>query len=98
MPRITEKTQPIDRSSISIPPNIKLADPTLHRSSNIHLLLGAKLFYNLLCVGQITKNKADPVMQKTQLSWIISGAVPVPQQSFSSCHISIKNNDLHNEI
>lgn len=35
------------------------------------MLIGAGLFWNLLCVGQIKTARGRPTWQKTQLGWII---------------------------
>ncbi|XP_076763724.1 uncharacterized protein LOC143431095 [Xylocopa sonorina] len=67
---------PVDRTKFEIPRNIILADPEFYKSSEVDLLIGVKLFYKLLCVGQITlKNLSDVVLQKTQLGWIVAGEI-----------------------
>lgn len=63
----------IDPLSVSIPPNIQLSDQQFHASSDIDLLIGASLFYDLLCVGQIKLGPQGPILQKTKFGWIISG-------------------------
>lgn len=75
IPKITDNmpSETIDKSQIPIPANLKLADPTFHRSSQINLLIDAELFYNLLCVGQIRQGSQISTLQKTHLGWIISG-------------------------
>ncbi|XP_075167480.1 uncharacterized protein LOC142239573 [Haematobia irritans] len=55
------------------PKNIELADPYFFRSQKIDLLLGAEVFYELLCVGQIKKGCNQPILQKTTLGWIVGG-------------------------
>ncbi|XP_018403530.1 PREDICTED: uncharacterized protein LOC108780351 [Cyphomyrmex costatus] len=42
----------IDRNKINIPGNLKLADPHFFKSSTVDILLGADIFWELLCVGQ----------------------------------------------
>ncbi|XP_017144470.1 uncharacterized protein LOC108157108 [Drosophila miranda] len=56
-----------------IPLNIQLADPSFHKSQWIYLLIGAGLFFELLCVGQIQLAPGLPWLQKTHLGWILSG-------------------------
>ena len=66
----------IHRSSFEIPKNIILADPEFHKPSEIDALIGVKLFFKLLCVGQISlKNHPDAVLQKTHLGWIVAGEI-----------------------
>ncbi|XP_011859817.1 PREDICTED: uncharacterized protein LOC105557242 [Vollenhovia emeryi] len=55
----------INRKNIAIPHNIKLADPQFHVSSEIDLLIGADLFWQLLCVGQIKSLEDCPMLHKT---------------------------------
>ncbi|KAM8702168.1 hypothetical protein ACLKA7_000726 [Drosophila subpalustris] len=57
----------------NIPKNIKLADPLFNESQRIDLLLGAGLFFDLICVGQIRIADNLPSLQKTRLGWILSG-------------------------
>ncbi|XP_033229075.1 uncharacterized protein LOC117180694 [Belonocnema kinseyi] len=63
----------IDRKSLQVPANIRLADPEFHRPSEVDALLGNKLFYKLLCVGQIKIKGHEAVLQKTHLGWIVAG-------------------------
>ncbi|XP_050516148.1 uncharacterized protein LOC126891011 [Diabrotica virgifera virgifera] len=44
---------PIDPVSLSIPTCHKLADPDFHIPKQIDLLIGAELFWETLCIGQI---------------------------------------------
>ncbi|KAG7197714.1 hypothetical protein KM043_014474 [Ampulex compressa] len=56
---------------IEIPHHIKLADPRFYVSSGIDLLIGADIFWQLLCVGQIKPSEKHPTLQKTQLGWVV---------------------------
>jgi hypothetical protein len=74
-------------SSLNIPKNIKLADPTFNQSGQIDLLIGSALFWKLLSIGQIHVNQSGTIFQKTKLGWIVSG--PIPQTSSNSvCNVS----------
>lgn len=75
-----------------------MADPQFHVSSDIDLLIGAGLFWDLLCVGQI-KSQNHPTLQKTQLGWIVAGRLGNSAQSSSrlhSFHASITN--VHDQL
>ncbi|XP_071646703.1 uncharacterized protein [Temnothorax longispinosus] len=76
VPRITETlpAQTINRCDLNLPRNITLADPEFCTPSEIDALIGAELFYQLLCVGQIKLGNAL-ILQKTRLGWIASGAI-----------------------
>ncbi|KAH8320319.1 hypothetical protein KR067_006409, partial [Drosophila pandora] len=63
----------LDVSSWNIPSNLTLADPQFFRPQRIDLLIGASLFYDLLCVGQIQLSAGLPVLQKTRLGWVVCG-------------------------
>ena len=41
------------------------------------MLLGSNLFYKLLCVGQITLNSSNVMLQKTCLGWIVTGSAQI---------------------
>ncbi|XP_050294945.1 uncharacterized protein LOC126735061 [Anthonomus grandis grandis] len=73
--KITELTPqiPIDISSIKLPADIILADSSFHTPSEVDLLIGAGLFYNILCSRQIKTGNGNPILQETQLGWVVSG-------------------------
>ncbi|XP_047538693.1 uncharacterized protein LOC125072211 [Vanessa atalanta] len=50
-----------------------LADPHYYNPIDIDLLLGADIFWNLILSNQIRLGKNCPVLQETQLGYIISG-------------------------
>jgi len=70
---------------VFIPNNIKLADPNFNVSSSIDMLIGAELFWRIICAGQIRQSNNAPILQKTHFVWIISGvaanAKPIPSVS-----------------
>ncbi|GFQ88530.1 retrovirus-related Pol polyprotein from transposon 17.6 [Trichonephila clavata] len=65
---------------VSLPANIcykfndlRLADPSFHKSANIDILLGVNMFLNLIN-GEIIKRAPNlPFAMSTKLGWIISG-------------------------
>ncbi|KAJ8977620.1 hypothetical protein NQ317_010241 [Molorchus minor] len=59
--------------TLEIPPNLQLADPSFCSSGNIDLLLRASVFWNSLCVGQVSLGVGKPIMHKTKFGWILSG-------------------------
>ncbi|XP_072380905.1 uncharacterized protein [Diabrotica undecimpunctata] len=79
-------TSDLNLDFINIPKNIVLADETFGVSKQIDVLLGASVFWQLLCVGQIKLGKDQPILQKTKLGWVISG--PVSQS------IKVSNNSV----
>lgn len=81
LPNITANLPPIsfDSSSLDLPQNIKLADPGFNQTGKIDMLLGASIFWELMCIGQIHLGKNQPVLQKTQFGWVIGGSISIPQ-------------------
>jgi len=59
--------------SVTIPTNIKLADPNFNVPAGIDMLIGAELFWRIICSGQIRQSKNQPVLQKTHFGWVIFG-------------------------
>ncbi|KAJ8944266.1 hypothetical protein NQ318_009643 [Aromia moschata] len=64
-----------DLSKLDIPSDITLADPDFSKSAPIDVLLGAEIFFDILCVGQIKLGLNKPILQKSHVGWIVSGPV-----------------------
>jgi len=63
-------------SQLSIPENLKLADPLFSNPSNVDVLIGGEFFFNLLENGRIELGDDSPVLQNSKLGWILSGSIP----------------------
>ncbi|XP_076384534.1 uncharacterized protein LOC143263460, partial [Megalopta genalis] len=70
--RYNKSQHTIHREKIEIPSHIELADPEFHLQRPIDILIGAGLFWTLLCVGQ-HKSTSNLLLQKTQLGWVLGG-------------------------
>lgn len=84
-------SEAIPRESLSIPPNLVLADPEFHKPAEIDMLLGSGPTLSLFSIGQIKliNHGVDLYMQKTRLGWVIGGSVSSPQPRKSiSCNLS----------
>ncbi|XP_011858745.1 PREDICTED: uncharacterized protein LOC105556271 [Vollenhovia emeryi] len=88
-----------ETKGICLSRNIKLADPQFHISSEIDLLIGAEIFWDLLCVGQIPSAPWHPKLQKTRLGWILAGRMTDSKSPprVHSFHASITNEQLHDQ-
>jgi len=55
LPTITERLPQIqiDKKTIVLPEDARIANPLFDEPEKIDVLIGAGLFWNLLCVGQI---------------------------------------------
>nr|CAH7728997.1 unnamed protein product [Callosobruchus chinensis] len=80
MPNYSFKT-----SQLQLPTNISLADPQFNTSSEIDLLIGATVFFDLLGTERIKFGAGQPILQQSVLGWVIAG--PLSIQSASS-HVS----------
>ncbi|XP_036145481.1 uncharacterized protein LOC118646514 [Monomorium pharaonis] len=92
LPKITQNL-PQEFSSVSefkIPSNIILADPNFNIPNEINMFIGAQLFWQLICVGQIKACTVHPTLQKTKLGWIISAAAcnSSDQATTAVCHVT----------
>ncbi|KAH8368774.1 hypothetical protein KR200_000657, partial [Drosophila serrata] len=74
----------LNSSEWNIPSNLFLADPLFHKSQRIDILIGAGIFFDLLCVGQIRLADHLPSLQKTRLGWVVSGGISSPAHKHSS--------------
>lgn len=88
----------IECSKLNIPSNIRLADPRFNEPSEVDALLGAEIFFHLLCIGQIKLKEHELILQKTRLGWVLAGKLNkiVHDSRASSCHVVI--DALHSEV
>lgn len=63
--------------SLNIPKRFNLADISFYKGGEVDIIIGAELFYNLLCIGQHRLGDGLPILQRTRLGWVVSGCVPV---------------------
>ncbi|XP_011707972.1 PREDICTED: uncharacterized protein LOC105462820 [Wasmannia auropunctata] len=90
------------RELFRLPSGIELADPGFNIASDIDMLIGAELFWQLLCVGQIRATAEHPTLQKTRLGWVLAGRADAGiSQSGSrlrALHVSVNNLQLHEQV
>lgn len=77
VPKITTylPNEKISTSNWDIPQHIHFADPSYSRPGKIDILLGAEIFYDILCTGQHKPIKNGPTFQETVFGWIVAGPV-----------------------
>lgn len=78
-------------------PDVKLADPDFCCPGKIDVLLGAAIFWELLCVGQINLGANKPILQKSKLGWLVSGQLNWPIQGSTYCHLTL-NSELNSQL
>ncbi|XP_029659435.1 uncharacterized protein LOC115233265 [Formica exsecta] len=86
----------LDLNELQIPDGITLADPEFNQPSAVDLLIGAEVFFELLCIGKIKLAEDQPIWQKTVLGWIVSGRFMMRDRSRKDtcCHLAI-NDELN---
>ncbi|XP_072400679.1 uncharacterized protein [Diabrotica undecimpunctata] len=97
--KITETlpTVNLNRNEFIVPENVTLADETFYKPGKIDILLGASIFYDLLCIGQIRLNRFLPILQKTMLGWVITGNVPFySNKPTIRCNFTVNN--IHDQL
>jgi len=67
----------VDSSNWGIPEELMLADENFNRPNSIDILLGADVFFEVLCHDKKTRPGNYPVLQDTKLGWIVSGKIPL---------------------
>jgi len=66
--------------------------------ADIDILIGTELFWQLLCVGQIRSHRNQPILQKTQVSWIVGGKMHNREVSYlRACNLSV-NQELNKAL
>ncbi|XP_066261359.1 uncharacterized protein [Euwallacea similis] len=90
----------VNTQNYNIPSNIKLSDPGYGEPSEIDMLIGAEVFWSLICVGQISLGKNKPILQKTRLGWVVSGSIetfPSHPKNNMYCHLT-QEIDIQNQL
>lgn len=77
LPSITSNvpSRGLNLSSLNIPSHLSLADPTFYKPSEIDILIGADLFWDLLGSKKINLGSNKPTLHKSKLGWIVSGTI-----------------------
>nr|CAI5846278.1 unnamed protein product [Callosobruchus analis] len=84
-------TVAFSRDKLNIPSNIKLSDSQFNVPSEIDVLLGATIFYNILKFGTRSLGPYQPTLQNTVFGWTLSGMLNSNEcrnraQKTVSCH------------
>lgn len=90
LPNITKSlpSSYINIDHIPLPMGISLADPSFNEPSAIDILVGADVFWSVLCNNSIDLGKNQPKLYETKLGWLVSGYVARLKSPSSSpvCH------------
>jgi hypothetical protein len=67
----------VDSSDWGIPERLMLADENFNNPNSNDILLGADVFFEVLCHYKKMRPGNYPVSQDTDLGWIVSGKIPL---------------------
>lgn len=77
VPHITQliPTSQINCNCFSIPSHIHLADSTFSMPSEVQMLLGADIFWDVLLHNHIALGRNKPTLIETTLGWLVTGSI-----------------------
>lgn len=76
----------INKNNIKIPKEIKLADKQYYKTSEIDILLGNGIFWQLMEPKQLKLNNSSIILQNSKLGWILGGSVA--NSNYVQCNVS----------
>ena len=78
LPSITNNlpAESFNLASLNLPKRIFLADPHLHCSAQVDILIGAQYFLQLIEPMKFTRGPHFPIIQETKLGFILAGDLP----------------------
>lgn len=88
----------VDSRNWGITNNIELADESFNNKGKIDLLVGAEVFYQIMCIGHIVLSDRLPSLQKTLFGWIVSGKLQQSSPGMSSNYYSSGSSRGDNEF
>lgn len=83
--------------SLNTRKNIKLADKKYNIPKIVDVLLGAKIFYEILGTRKLSLGESMPVLQETNFGWILTGEITT-NTNFQEKNICNYNMNVLNEI
>ncbi|XP_047105117.1 uncharacterized protein LOC124769099 [Schistocerca piceifrons] len=83
--------------SWSVPCNLPLADPEFNKPATVDLILGAEVFFDVVCKERLVK-PSHPSLVETRFGWILSGRMPsaacnMPRSTVTLCFVRGDNLD-----
>lgn len=71
----------VDVSQITLPSNVQLADSSFFRPSEVHILLGADVFWDIVKPHHIKLGRNKPTLQDSTFGWLVAGPIGVTPNS-----------------
>lgn len=85
----TIPAEEIDISRFTFPTDAKLADPLFHKQSQVDLLIGAGLFWEIIGGNKIAIPRSSFALRDSKLGWLVSGKIP--NKFNSQCNLLTRN-------
>ena len=79
-------------NDLQLPQTIQLADNEFFIPSQIDILLGSDIYYDLIKPNIVSLGKNRPVLQDTHLGWIVAGKIPQIYAVANTCAIQKTRN------
>ncbi|GBN42444.1 hypothetical protein AVEN_98124-1 [Araneus ventricosus] len=86
----------LDISRLYLPKHIKLADPSLHKTAKISILLGAQVFFKIIKADQIKINDSI-TLHNSVFNYIVTGGLPTADNKLH-CFLLSEQEGLENLI
>lgn len=101
VPQITKTMLPnmeVDKGNLNIPKRIlvNLADPQFFQPSEVDMLIGADLYWEIISGSQVKLGSGKPVLQQSKLGWLISG--PICTQGYKTNVVSCNFSSISEEL
>ncbi|XP_047986217.1 uncharacterized protein LOC125226316 isoform X4 [Leguminivora glycinivorella] len=74
-----------------IPPRYQLADDEFSEMQDIDVLIGGEIFFDLLLTGKYKLGPGLPILRRSRLGWLVTGAVQKKSESAIQCKITVEN-------
>lgn len=81
---------PVNVAQLNLPDTIQLADPKFYQPSEIDILIGVDLFFNIISAHQMRLGTGMPILHDSKLGWIVAGPL-------DGCNY-IKPNKISNRV
>ncbi|XP_050515036.1 uncharacterized protein LOC126890225 [Diabrotica virgifera virgifera] len=93
----------LDLNLLKIPKNVKLTDPHFCTPSDVDILLGADIYFDLVTYGLIKLGPNLPILQNIHLGYIVGGNIPYSRNAMlgsnsnpsTNVHSHYSNVSLH---
>ncbi|XP_055305902.1 uncharacterized protein LOC129570356 [Sitodiplosis mosellana] len=76
---------------------LPLADPQFYEANHVDMLLGSAAHGDIIMDGLVKGNRNEPIAQRTELGWIVSGHIDVTESFATFCRLTTLDDKLDSE-